>query len=341
MAETKDQAPKTPAEAVLVLIPTLNEAKHIERVLGELLDEDSYAMACQILVADGGSTDATRDIVGGVRTRYPRLEWRDNPGRIQAAAVNMALLPEFAEKSILIRCDAHSFYPRRFIANLVRALEAQPDASSIVVPMDSRPAEGCFQRGLAWISDTKLGSGGSPHRGGDYSGYIEHGHHAAFRMEVFRGLGGYDTSFPANEDAEYDRRVTNSGGRIWMESSIRIGYLPRSTARSLWRQYFRYGVGRARTCFKHRVKPALRQLIPVVHVVLLVASVLAAPFTVFGWLWPIAYGAIAIGAGIAMALAHRSLCGLTSTLALAVMHLSWGLGFLSAIPAGLRAERAS
>jgi succinoglycan biosynthesis protein ExoA len=242
--------------------------------------------------------------------------------------MNMLLEPEFKGVEIIVRCDAHAAYPPRFISGVVACL-IERDAASVVIPMDAvANTNKCFQRGLVWIADTRLGAGGSPHRGGVASGYCDHGHHAAFRMRDFRQLGGYDTRFVANEDAEYDHRLTQSGQRIWLSADHRIGYFPRTSIGGLWKQYYRYGIGRAQTCLKHGILPSLRQLIPALHTVLLLVSLAALPFSTISLAWPILYGAIILAAGVYTALRHRSICGMAATPALLAMHLAWGLGFL-------------
>ncbi|MBM7069103.1 glycosyltransferase family 2 protein [Actibacterium sp. 188UL27-1] len=312
---------------VAVIIPTLNEREYIAETLAQIIEHDSLAAKCMVIVADGGSTDGTQDVVTQLTTRYGNLVLLNNPGRTQAAAVNMLLDQAYDRVDVLIRCDAHARYPTNFVTDLVAAF-SEKQAASVVIPMDAKAGDDCFQRGLAWISDTKLGAGGSPHRGGVASRYVDHGHHAAFRMSVFRDLCGYDTRFIANEDAEYDRRVILCGEQIWLESAIRIDYFPRRTAKALWRQYYRYGQGRAQTCFKHRVPPKLRQMIPVMHIALLAFSILILPFSIAGLAWPIIYTAVVLAAGGAMVLKHKSVCGFAGSLGLAVMHLSWGLGFI-------------
>jgi succinoglycan biosynthesis protein ExoA len=333
-------APLDPAR-LRVVIPTLNEARHVEGVLEQILD-DPLAGAAPVIVADGGSTDGTGDIVRGLMGRHPNLRLVHNPGRSQAAALNMMLAPEHRDAEILVRCDAHAAYPPRYVSRLAARLEER-GCASVVVPMDARaePGGGCFHRGLAWIADSRLGAGGSPHRGGTASGWVEHGHHAVFRMAPFRALGGYDTAFRTNEDAEYDRRLAQAGRRIWLESGIRIGYFPRRGPGALWRQYLRYGQGRARTLLKHRLAPAPRQAIPAVHVVLLALSFAALPLAgAWALAYPLLYGGAVAAVGVATALRRRSPCGLMAAPALATMHTAWGAGFLGTLLAApLRRRR--
>ena len=152
------------APRVVVVIPTLNEARHIEGVIGEIVSGDPIASRCPVIVADGGSTDGTQGIVRELMGQHPNLRLVDNPGRTQAAALNQMIGPAGADADILVRCDAHSEYPPAYVSQLVECLEAR-ESASVVVPMDAREGDGCFQRGLAWIADTRLGAGGSPHRG--------------------------------------------------------------------------------------------------------------------------------------------------------------------------------
>ncbi|MFQ6550856.1 glycosyltransferase family 2 protein [Aestuariibius insulae] len=317
----------------LVLIPTLNEERYIAGTLEQLIEGDPLASTCPILVADGGSTDRTRNIVKTLSQTHPNIRLIDNPGRTQAAAMNLLLSPEFDGSNIFIRCDAHADYPPRFVSSLVAKL-SEVDAASVVIPMDAISQAGCFQKGLAWIADSKLGAGGSAHRGGTKSGFVDHGHHAAFRASAFRKLSGYDTNFVANEDAEFDRRLIEAGERIWLESDIRIGYYPRASAKGLWRQYFNYGQGRAQTCLKHLIRPKLRQLIPVVNVLLLALSLIALPFTSLSIVWPALYLFLLVIVSLSTALTKHSACGLIAGLALGIMHLAWGLGFLVRLAKG-------
>lgn len=318
------------AARILVAIPTLNEQAHIETCIRSLIEGDAAARNAAFVVADGGSADDTRAIVAKLAGEFPNVRLLDNPRRIQSAAINRAAQEGRGLYDILIRCDAHAAYPKGFISALAAAM-ARTGADSVVIPMDA-VGEGCFQRAAAWIVDTPLGSGGSAHRGGKRSAYVDHGHHAAFRLERFLSLGGYDETFTHNEDAEYDRRVLDAGGKIWLDADIRISYVPRDTPEGLWKQYRNYGRGRARMLMKHRQRPAPRQMIPVANLLLLALSALLAPFApLLAGFWPALYLTLLVGSSLGVMVWKRSLCGAWAGVALAIMHNAWALGFIEAV----------
>lgn len=318
---------------VLVAIPTLNEAAHIESCVRSLMIGDRRLSDVQFVVSDGGSTDETRDIVRDLCAEFPNLELIDNPDRLQAAAVNRVARDCAGDDTLyLVRCDAHSIYPPGYVMQVADAL-LRTGAHSVVTPMDA-VGSNCFQKANAWVVDTPLGSGGSAHRGGRKSGFVEHGHHAGFELETFLTLDGYDETFSHNEDAEYDRRVTLAGGQIFLDATIRIAYAPRATVPALARQYFNYGKGRARNMLKHSTWPRLRQLAPVINLIALVVALAAAPFMQWALAYPAVYFSALAVASIAMAVAKRSLCGLLAGAASAVMHVAWASGFLRQVLRG-------
>lgn len=317
------------ARRIVAAVPVLNEARVIEACLRSLLDGEEALKNVALVVADGGSTDGTQDIVTALSREFPNISLIDNPGRLQSAGVNAVARAAGEARDILVRCDAHADYPQGYIISVAEAMEAK-GADSLVVPMDA-VGQGCFQAANAWIVDTPLGSGGSAHRGGTRSGYVDHGHHAAMRLDRFLSLGGYDDSFSHNEDAEFDARLRRDGGTIWLDATIRIRYFPRDTIAGLWRQYSGYGRGRARNVLKNRERPRLRQMIPVLNILLLAFSILILPWTWLGLVWPSAYLALLGGTSLVMPVLKRSPCGLWCGPVLGVMHTAWGLGFLAQV----------
>jgi succinoglycan biosynthesis protein ExoA len=319
---------------VIVVLPALNEAAHIEACLRSLMVPPDWMAGTRIVVVDGGSRDATCAIVRRLAREIPNLVLLDNPRRLQSAGIN-AVVATIAgpEHRVMVRCDVHAIYPPGFVRDAANAVR-QRGVASVVTPMDAIGSS-AVQRASAWA----FASGGAVYRGGAQSGYVDHGHHAAFDLDWFRRIGGYDSSFSHNEDAEYDTRLARAGGRIWFEAGIRLAYVMRPTLGGLWRQYWSYGRGRARTIAKHRVRPRLRQIVPVAEVVLLALSALVGLAWPPALLWNVFYGALLLLASVVCAIQLRLAAGLLAGPALGVMHLGWGLGFLRQIGVELVARR--
>ncbi|WP_231643937.1 glycosyltransferase family 2 protein [Mycolicibacterium baixiangningiae] len=324
--------PLRPSE-VIVVLPALDEAQHIAACIRSLMVPHDWMAGTTMVVADGGSRDATREIVKDLAGEFPNLVLIENPGRLQSVAVNTAVEQVACPgHRIMVRCDAHAIYPPRYVQDVAIALRDK-GVASVTTPMDA-VGRSPVQRATAWIVDTPLGSGGAAHRGGKRSGFVDHGHHAGFDLEWFRRIGGYDGTFSHNEDAEYDMRLTEAGGRIWLEAGIRMAYVTRPTLRGLWRQYWNYGRGRARTVVKHRAVPRLRQMVPVVNVALLSLSAMAGLLWWPAFAWCLLYGAVLVSASVLCTIRLKSADGVLVGPALAAMHLAWGLGFLRQLAVG-------
>ncbi|MFN4185384.1 MAG: glycosyltransferase family 2 protein [Hyphomonas sp.] len=321
--------------SILAVIPALNEARHIETCIRSLMQGSPLLRLVPLTVADGGSTDETVVIVKRLMAEFPNLRLLENPKRLQSTAVNLAVATHAGDHTRwLVRCDAHSRYPQNFILHVVEAL-LRTGAASVVIPMDAE-GETSFEKANAWVVDTLIGSGGSAHRGGRKSRFVDHGHHAGFDIGWFKKIGGYDETFSHNEDAEYDHRLHLAGGTLWLDADIRIRYVPRGSIRALAKQYFNYGKGRARNLRKHRCQLKIRQAVPIFLLVACVAGLITGLFYGQALIFPAGYVSVLAGASGALALKHKSASGLMSGLAAGTMHLAWAAGFTWQSVAGKR-----
>lgn len=310
-----------------IIIPTLDEAAHIAALLAQCAALPE-TLVREILVADGGSRDATRALVAEAASADPRIRLVDNPRRIQSAGINAAVAGLDPAVIAFVRIDAHADYPADYVPRVLAEL-AQTGADVLATRLRTE-GRTPMQRAIAVASNSPFGAGGSAHRQGGYSGWVDHGHHAGFDRATFERLGGYDETFVANEDAEYDARVRAAGGRIWLAGGIEVGYYPRRTLSALARQYRRYGTGRAANALKHREIRA-RQLMPPAMVVALASSLVLALWSPAALLVPAAYLAgLALATAILTARTRR-VEALLAFPALATMHLAWGGGFLAAL----------
>jgi len=307
----------------LIVIPCLNEASYLEPLIQQL-EPTLKQLTATLVVVDGGSTDGTRDIAKRLAQRQPNLHVLDNPRRIQAAAINLAVETFGLEHDYLIRIDAHGTYPHDYCRVLVEEALAT-EADSVVVAMQT-VGFGLFQKATAVAQNSVLGNGGAKHRAGAESHWVDHGHHALMRISAFRAVGGYDENFNANEDAECDYRLNKAGYRIWMTARTSMIYYPRASAPLLFKQYFRYGRGRARNFLKHRSRPSLRQMIPLMVAPVAVGAFLAA-ITWIAAVPVVLWAAACLGYGAWMALGQRNPYGPLAAVSAMIMHFAWSAGF--------------
>lgn len=310
---------------VTIVIPTLNEEAHIAACVTTLIKQlNDYDG--EVLVIDGGSNDSTRNIVTSLMKIHPELRLIDNPKRLQSAACNMAARLADPRATVLLRADAHALYPDNFVSLCLRALQAS-EATSVVVPMRTIGLTG-FQRAVAAAQNSKLGNGGSAHRIGGVSGFVDHGHHAAFDLKFFLKVGGYNEQFSHNEDAELDFRSNLMGGRVWMCREAAITYIPRSTPSGLIRQYFNHGAGRARTLLLHGIRPRLRQMAPVAVLMATAFCIAMSPIFPLVLAIPLFYALACAGWGLMVTIHSKDRWLLAMGPAAIIMHLGWAIGFL-------------
>jgi GT2 family glycosyltransferase len=108
---------------------------------------------------------------------------------------------------------------------------------------------------------------------------------AMYRREVFGKAGNFDPDFDACEDVEFNYRVERAGCSCWTSPRLAVHYEPRRTFGALFRQMFRYGIGRRRLHRKHPESFTPETLIPIAFVLGLpfVTAPLWAP-SPWGWI---------------------------------------------------------
>ena len=295
---------------VTVAIPVLNEGLHIDRCLVSI-EAQSYPAISEVLVVDGGSDDDTRDRAAS----HPNVRVLDNPRRMQAAALNVALKEATGE--MFVRVDGHSELAPDYVERSVDAL--QRTGAALVGGAMVPEADGVVPRAIAVAMASRLGAGPAHFHVGVQSRWVDTVYLGAGPTATLREVGGYAEDVGVNEDAELAWRLREHGG-IWFDAAIRSTYVPRQSLGSLARQFFRYGRSRSTTLRRHPESLAVRQL--------------AAPALVLGLASPlrrrvaVAYAAVVLGRAAAQATDDPSVAAALVAV-LPTMHLAWGSGFLA------------
>lgn len=262
-----------------IAIPVYNESVNIERLIKIFLSTE-YQNLVEVIVADGGSTDGTQEIVNKLALEDSRIKLLHNPSKSQSAGLNLIL--EKCTGEVFLRADAHSDYAPDYIERCVEVL-AKSKAMN-VGGAQRFVAKTPFQAGVALASRSVLGNGGAKYRDPNYNGYAETVYLGCFWKKALLEVAGYNIEAATNEDTELNIRllkyafdptqITNQDAElnqrlvykesnaIYISSKICVWYYPRNTSKSLWIQYFKYGRGRYLTSIKHTNNLQLRGKLP-------------------------------------------------------------------------------
>jgi succinoglycan biosynthesis protein ExoA len=308
---------------VTIAMPCLNEEAYIESCIRTVLSQDYPRDRLELVVADGMSMDATREILARLAAEDPRIRVIDNPARIQSAGINAVLA--VARGEILVRMDVHCEYAHDYVSQCVRVL-VESGADNVGGAQRAR-AKSLFQRALCAALDSPLGVGGAKYRSPESEGFVDTVFLGAFRRRVFEKMGMYDPKAVTNEDAELNQRIIEGGGKVYLSKDIVVHYFPRGSFQALAKQYYKYGQGRARTLLKRGKFLSSRPAIPVLVTLSGAAMLLTSPFQPFT---PLAFAAYALATGAEAVRVGRSLGPLGVPLVWAmfpVVHVSHGIGF--------------
>lgn len=318
---------------VSLIIPCFNEQASIGSLLGAIAVQTFPLSDFEVIIADGLSTDRTREIIQDFARSHQHLNIRliDNPKRIIPAALNAAL--EHATGEVIIRLDAHSIPHPDYICRCLEALE-KTGAANVGGMWEIMPSNQSWVAGaIAVAASHPFGAGDARYRYGGQAGRAATVPFGAFRREWIEKVGRFNEALLTNEDYEYNHRILLAGGLIWFDPSIRTIYYARGSWGSLARQYSRYGYWKAAMVISHPGSLRWRQAIPPLFVLLFFALLfLAVGFGMARILFALYLGAYFLTtfiAGMIEALRRKDAALVIGfPCALWIMHFAWGGAFL-------------
>ncbi len=312
----------------------------IRRSLKSVLEQDYPDAALEVIVADGISTDGTRDVVQAVLADHPNLRLIDNPEGIVPCGLNRAIRQ--ARGEIIVRVDGHTIVRPDYVTQCVAALQ-RTGADNVGGAMRAR-GEGWFGEAVAAATSSPFGVGGARFHYSDREEDVDTVYMGAWWRRTFDRLGPFDEEMVRNQDDEFNYRILEKGGRIMLIPGIRSVYTVRGTPRALWRQYYQYGFWKIGVMRKHPGQIRPRHAVPSLFVAALAGSFFLSWFvrragTAFAVI-AVTYLLVNLASSVWIARRGRwrSLPGVS--LAYGIMHVGYGLGLLEGIARlGLRGWR--
>lgn len=299
--------------SVSVVMPVRNEAIHLERTVASVLAQE-YPLAFDVCLSVGPSDDPTATIAADIAARESRVHLVDNPSGTTPAGLNAAIAATTGE--VVVRVDGHAElapgYLRRAVETMIRTGAVNVGGRQVPRPLTS------FERAVAGVTTSRLGTGGATYRAGGVEGPVDTVYLGVFDRAAGSYVGWFAADLIRNQDYELNVRLREAGGIVWFDPELEVGYRPRGSWTALARQYHGYGYWKAEVLRRHPTSLRVRQVIPVLATLALGTSVIGSirrPRL------------LAVPAGYAAVLIVATRGRLVRAGVLATIHLSWGAGF--------------
>jgi glycosyltransferase involved in cell wall biosynthesis len=321
-----------------------------ERTLGPMLHSvlsQDHSGPLEIVLAVGPSRDATLRVAREWAALDRRVRLVDNPTGGRAEGLNAALAASCADFEIVVRVDGHAVLPPDYLRRALVGLDrtGAVNVGGMMVPV----GVGATQRAVACAMSHPAGIGSEAFHTGGEAGPASTVYLGAFRRSALLAAGGYDRSLVRGEDWDLNRRLRERGGVVWFDPTLRVGYYPRASLRAVATQFLRTGMWRREIISRDLRTVTPRYLAaPALVLGLALSPVLGVAVALAGasWWWlallvPGLYVPALLGAAVHAGRGQGLAVIVRLPVVLAVMHVSWGAGFLRGVtPAARREHRA-
>jgi len=284
---------------ITVAMPVRNEEKFISSILEELLNQDYPPDRFEIIVADGESTDRTKEVVQEIAKSHPQVILMNNPGRLSSSGRNVGFKNGRGDYFVVV--DGHcSIGHDQYFNNLVDCFQ-RSDAQCLARPQPFiLPKELNWQRAIGLARSSWLGHSTKSDIYSNKEAFVSPvSAGCAYKREVFKKIGYVDESFDACEDVEFNYRVEKAGFKTFFSPKIAVHYYPREDLKGLWEQLTRYAKGRVKFVRKHPEAMSVDLLIPTAFAMWMAGGlVISAFFPLFLWVYLLGMGCYFLIVGI-------------------------------------------
>ena len=320
---------------ISIIIPCYNEEKTIAQVLAAIQGQSIDIRTCEVVIADGMSSDKTREAVENFSNNHHELSIRvvENPKRYIPSGLNTAI--QASEGEYIVRLDGHCIPEKTYLERCINHLKSGTADNVggiwIIEPGDKTP----IAKAIAMAASNLIGTGNAAYRQpGSQEGFVDTVPFGSFKRSLFDKIGMYDEALLSNEDYDLNVRIRNAGGSVYLDPKIECHYFARTTLRSLAKQYRRYGFWKQKMLRKYPDSIRWRQALPPMFILgilfLFCISILFPPLSLLLIAMLTLYLLLVM---IAVVLDKRSkqltfIENILTVVSIIVMHFSWGFGFL-------------
>jgi len=319
---------------ISILIPIYNEEKYISECIESILKSDYNKGNMEIILIDGGSNDKTLKIINKYYKKYNFIKILHNEKKIVPVAMNIGI--KEAKGEYIIRLDAHASYPTDYFSKLIywhKDLDADNVGGIWITDVINKNT---YSNAIKKILSNKFGVGSAKFRIGiENIEEVDTVPFGCYKKEAFNKYGLYDERLVRNQDIELNKRIINSGGKIYLLPNVSCTYYARENFTDLARNNFANGKWNILTAyFTKTVKSlSLRHFIPLIFVLSLILPIIFSIFIpIVWWISPISLASyLALVIIISIKLNSKETSLLYLIMGFLILHLSYGLGSLVGI----------
>lgn len=209
---------------ISAIVCTRNRAAYLPEAVRSLARQNVPAEDYEIIVVDNGSTDRTNEIVTGLMTEVPNLQYflEKNPGLSNAR--NRGLTE--ARAPIVAFLDDDAIADECWLAAILSGFNARPTAACVggpVQPWWEKPRPRWFPENLLGCHNRNYGGKPRPY---NYPAEQPIGCNMAFRKDQLAKVGGFNAQLRKyNDETELIARLVESGGEIFYEPGASVRHL--------------------------------------------------------------------------------------------------------------------
>jgi len=322
-------------DLVSIIIPAYNEEKYISDCLDSVLGFDYPQELLEVFVVDGMSKDKTREIVTEKYCKlHSNIKLIDNPERTAPFAFNAGINNSHGEYIIII--GAHSAYSVDYVKNLVawhKKLDAYNVGGVMITDIRNKNKK---TNAIEKVLSNKFGVGNATFRTGTKEVKpVDTVAYGCYKRECFDKFGLFNVKLTRNQDIEFNKRIINAGGKIYLVPNAECRYFARETFSGIAKNNFENGMWNILTVFytKDFSSLSLRHFIPLFFVLSILLPAIASLFWIYLIFLSIASAVLylALISVISLKINDKETSYIYLFWTFIVLHISYGIGSLAGI----------
>ncbi|HZV68620.1 MAG TPA: glycosyltransferase [Saprospiraceae bacterium] len=225
---------------ISIIIPAKNEENLIRGCITSLNELDYPKEKFEILIVDGLSTDNTTGVAREMGASViNNAKQTVSPGR------NIGF--ENARGDLIAFTDADCIVDKNWLSNSIKYFENDEAVACVGGPNLTPSDESDFGKAVGFVFDQPVFAAGSIHARELHE--VKEvssipGCNAIYRQSILAKVMPLDESMLTGDDTLLNRKILNLGCRLLYTPDVKVFHYRRPTPAKLWRQFYRYAIGR-------------------------------------------------------------------------------------------------